>query len=289
MLKVAFVIYREWGYEIFKNILTFQKQRKDFILDTLIVPQSEKFTIAASIKNGVAIYSVDPKNTIQIYEILKTNKIDIVCLYSWSWIVKKPILTDFICLCLHPSPLPKYRGGTPIQNQIINGEEKSAVSIFKMSEGIDDGPIYKQTPISFLGDVNDIFARMIDAGTIMTKQLLEDALTNKLSFKPQKNLSKNPPYKRRTPAQSEINKAHLSQIKYMELYNLIRGLLDPYPNVFMTVGRQKIAIFKITKYKYLPSDAVLLENKNIKNNQKNVFIKLKDSYAKLLKYKVTEI
>ena len=45
---------------------------------------------------------------------------------------------------LHPSPLPKYRGGSPIQNQIINGESKSAVTLFKINNKIDQGDIIYQ-------------------------------------------------------------------------------------------------------------------------------------------------
>ena len=45
---------------------------------------------------------------------------------------------------LHPSPLPKFRGGSPIQNQIIRGEKISAVTIFKINKIIDGGDIYFQ-------------------------------------------------------------------------------------------------------------------------------------------------
>jgi methionyl-tRNA formyltransferase len=288
MVKIAFVIYREWGYEIFKTIIAFQHQRKDFVLDTVILPPSAEFQISNSIKKQLHVYTVDPKNTAEIYELLKKHEIDIACFYSWSWIVRKPILTDFICLCLHPSPLPKYRGGTPIQHQIINGEEKSAVSIFKMAEGIDDGPLYNQTPISFMGDVHDIFNRMIDVGTIMTKQLLEDALTNKLSFTQQKNLDRYPAYKRRTPSQSEIEKIKLETMTYKELYNLVRGLLDPYPNAFITFGKQKIYILEVTKYNSLPANGMVLNeiNKLVSPKRKKLFVQVKDGFAKILKYKI---
>ena len=45
---------------------------------------------------------------------------------------------------LHPSPLPKFRGGSPIQNQIIRGKKISAVTIFKINKIIDGGDIYFQ-------------------------------------------------------------------------------------------------------------------------------------------------
>ena len=70
---------------------------------------------------------------------------------------------------LHPSPLPKYRGGSPIQNQIINGEKNSAVTLFKMTRNLDDGDIYKQIPFSLKGSLDDIFNRIIKLGYWLLK------------------------------------------------------------------------------------------------------------------------
>ena len=47
---------------------------------------------------------------------------DYILFYGWSWIVPTNLVKNFNCVMLHPSPLPKYRGGSPLQNQIINGE-----------------------------------------------------------------------------------------------------------------------------------------------------------------------
>ena len=47
---------------------------------------------------------------------------DIVLFYGWSWKVSEKLINKFDCLMLHPSPLPKYRGGSPIQNQIRSCE-----------------------------------------------------------------------------------------------------------------------------------------------------------------------
>ena len=55
---------------------------------------------------------------------------DLILFYGWSWKVETSIIKKYKCIMLHPSPLPKYRGGSPIQNQIINGEKISAVTLF---------------------------------------------------------------------------------------------------------------------------------------------------------------
>lgn len=49
-------------------------------------------------------------------------------------------------ICFHPSPLPRYRGGSAINWQIIKGETETAVSVFWVDPGIDTGPILLQKP-----------------------------------------------------------------------------------------------------------------------------------------------
>lgn len=282
MKKIAFVVYRQWGYDIFKKIVRFQKERKDFIIETLILTKEHEctFDLHSKVKN---IYTVDSRDTKKIYTILKKHDIDIVCFYSWSWIISKPILNDFTCLCLHPSPLPKYRGGSPIQNQIMNGETESAVSIFKMSEGIDAGDIYQQSPISFLGTVQDVFARMVDIGTVITKQIITDAVNDELVFHPQKNLDKHPPLKRRTPEQSEIKLTEVPRMTFTELNNLVRGLLDPYPNAFIQLQNQKLFVQEVLKYKQVPKDSFIFTKTVTKlPKTKPLFLKLKDGYANIV-------
>ena len=59
---------------------------------------------------------------------------DMILWYGWSWIISEKIIENYFCVMLHPSPLPKYRGGSPIQNQIIRGEKYSKVTLFKMTK-----------------------------------------------------------------------------------------------------------------------------------------------------------
>ena len=73
-------------------------------------------------------------------------KPNIILWYGWSWILPPNIVKEYNCVALHPSPLPKYRGGSPLQNQIINGETISAITLFKMEEGLDNGDVIKQLP-----------------------------------------------------------------------------------------------------------------------------------------------
>ena len=110
-MKIIYYGYRNWAIDIFNKI---------------------------EIENKYLITHKD-------YSIIEYVKPDVVFFIGWSHIIPQSIVDNYKCICLHPSPLPKYRGGTPIQHQIINGELESAVTLFIMDKGIDTGDIVYQS------------------------------------------------------------------------------------------------------------------------------------------------
>jgi methionyl-tRNA formyltransferase len=160
--------------------------------------------------------------------LLRNFNPDLILFYGWSWRVSEELLSDFICLMLHPSPLPKYRGGSPIQNQIILGEKKSKVSIFIMNSEIDAGDIVEQESISLEGSIDRIFQEIERVGIRLTLDLIR----NGMNPWPQDNNNASY-FKRRTEADSEITLDEISGKSAQYLYNKIRMLNDPYPNAFI--------------------------------------------------------
>ena len=165
-------------------------------------------------------------------------KPDLTLFYGWSDMVSPKLIENCKCLMMHPSPLPKYRGGSPIQNQIINGDIHSAVTIFIMDRGIDTGPIAKQKYLSLEGTLDEIFERMKLIGFELTR----DIFIHGLNVSDQNNEDATY-YRRRTPEQSEITLKELETQTSEYLYNKIRMLQDPYPNPFIkTIDGKKLII-----------------------------------------------
>lgn len=157
---------------------------------------------------------------------------DIVLFYGWSWMVPEDIIDNHLCICLHPSALPKYRGGSPIQNQIMDGLTESMVTLFQMNSELDSGPICYQKEISLKGNLRDVLLEIIHVGLQGTIKLIEDYRNNTLEFREQEG---EPTYcKRKKPEESEITIEELQISTPEYLHNKIRGLQDPYPNAFIT-------------------------------------------------------
>lgn len=74
---------------------------------------------------------------------IQNSKPDLIVLAAYGQIIPKEILEipTYGALNVHPSLLPKYRGASPIQAAILNGEEKTGVTIMLMDEELDHGPI----------------------------------------------------------------------------------------------------------------------------------------------------
>ena len=161
-------------------------------------------------------------------------KPDLILFYGWSDIITSKLIKSGKCLMLHPSPLPKYRGGSPIQNQIINGDIHSAVTIFLMDNGIDTGPIARQKYLSLEGTLQEIFQRIEFIGFELTR----DIFTHGLNATDQNNEDATH-CRRRSPEQSEITKEELEKCSAEYLHNKIRMLADPYPNAFIRTADGK--------------------------------------------------
>jgi methionyl-tRNA formyltransferase len=210
-MRIACVSYRDWALRIY---------------DTLAATTPHTFLIVRSKEeyNEAALRAFNP---------------DYILFYGWSWIIKNELLSDFRCLMLHPSPLPKYRGGSPIQNQIIAGEKESMVTIFHMNQELDAGDILQQKRYSLEGSLNDILGRMTALGVELTIAILENG------FHPvPQDHSKATYCKRRKPEDSEITLDELRTMPAEYLYNKIRMLADPYPNAYIVTSDNKKLFIK---------------------------------------------
>lgn len=213
-MNIACITYRNWAIDIYEKINEVYKDEHNF----LIWKTKNEFDA----------------------DKLKKFKPDLILWYGWSWIVEGALVNDYESIMLHPTPLPKYRGGSPIQNQIINGETMGAVSLFRMTEGLDKGDIYQQLPLSLTGTLNEIFRRISDLGFSATCNIIE----GKYTLIPQDD-SESTYYKRRSPKDSEITQHELQNSSAEYLNNKIRMLNDPYPNAYLkTADGKKLFIIE---------------------------------------------
>ncbi len=93
---------------------------------------------------------LQPENKQQLIDVTKSLKSNAAVLVSYGKIIPQPVLDHFDIgiINLHPSLLPKYRGPSPIETAIANGDQTTGVSLIKLVAAMDAGPIYAQAKYS---------------------------------------------------------------------------------------------------------------------------------------------
>tara|TARA_A100001015_G_scaffold293209_1_gene369515 strand:+ start:2084 stop:2785 length:702 start_codon:yes stop_codon:yes gene_type:complete len=179
--------------------------------------------------NWYLFQNLDKKNLDQIFNLNPK----FIFFPHWSHKVSKKLIETFDCVCFHETDLPFGRGGSPIQNLIVNGYKTTFITALKMDENFDSGPIYLKKPLSLLGSAEEIY---LNSASIMFEMIVE-IIDKKIIPKPQRG---NPTYfKRRKLYQSEIPK-NLKTLE--EFYDFIRMLdAHEYPSAFLELGNFKIS------------------------------------------------
>lgn len=169
---------------------------------------------------------------------------DAIVLIGWSWKVPAEIVNHEIVVGMHPSDLPMYAGGSPIQNQILDGVEMTKATLFRLNEQFDQGEIVDKEPIDLRGHLSDVFAS-IEKATVelvlrfverfpdntYTKQTGEKHVVRRL--KPIDSKLPNPVVYHETEQPFTIPAVHIDKkITCKEMWDHIRCREDPYPNAY---------------------------------------------------------
>ena len=109
-------------------------------------------------------------------EKLKQYPADIYVVAAFGQILSQEILDipEFGCLNIHASLLPKYRGASPIQHVIIDGEEKTGITIMQMDAGLDTGDMLYQKEIVI--SPKDTYASLHDKLMVLGGEAIVEAL-----------------------------------------------------------------------------------------------------------------
>lgn len=102
-----------------------------------------------ALQNNIPVHQPETFKNYACLEILEEYKPDIIVVAAYGKILPTYVLDycKYGCINIHGSLLPKYRGASPIQYAVLNGDAKSGITIMKMGEGLDTGDIILQSEI----------------------------------------------------------------------------------------------------------------------------------------------
>ena len=107
----------------------------------------------AALDSGAGIEILEPvklRNNPEIIEKLKSYDADIFIVAAYGKIIPKEVIDIPRCgtVGVHPSPLPKLRGPSPIQSAILEGLKETGVALFLIDEEVDHGPVFMEQSLA---------------------------------------------------------------------------------------------------------------------------------------------
>ena len=174
-------------------------------------------------------------------EILDLNP-DMIITCAYGQIIPKELL-DFPrygAINIHASLLPKLRGGAPIHHAIIDGYDKTGITIMYMNEKMDEGDIILQSSTSI--SLDDTTETLHDRLSIMGRDLILDAIPKIVSgnINRIKQNGKDATYGYNISREDE--KIDFNKTRY-EIFNQIRGL-NSYPGAYTIFNNKILKVWK---------------------------------------------
>lgn len=198
-----------------------------------------------ALKHSIPVFQPEKiRRQEDLQPILALNA-DLIITAAFGQILPKELLEapQHGCINVHASLLPELRGGAPIHYAIIQGKQKTGVTIMYMVEKLDAGDILTavEVPITENDNVGTLHDKLSKAGAKLLRETLPELLAGKLTPIPQNEAEATfaPNIKRE---QEKINWCKTGE----EIYNQIRGL-NPWPVAFTTMGGQVLKIWQSAK------------------------------------------
>lgn len=129
----------------------------------------------------------------------------------WNWHIPAEIYENHTCIGFHMTDLPYGRGGSPLQNLIINGHKETKITAIKIVEGMDCGAIYMKQDLTLEGKAEEIYDR---AYNIINGMIMEISLMNIEPIPQDENEALY--FIRRTPDQSEMQEITYDHIRMLD-------------------------------------------------------------------------
>ena len=170
---------------------------------------------------------------------------DLLVTCAYGQILTQPVLDSFPkgVWNIHAGLLPKYRGASPIQSCILNGECVTGVSIMKTELGLDCGAVLcvAETPILETETYGELSDRLSRLGAELMIQALQCLEKGEYTLTPQSEEG--------VGVVRKINKDH-AKIDFAksatEIVNLVRGM-NPAPVAYALLGEDKINVYRAEK------------------------------------------
>ena len=218
-----------------------------------------------AVEKGIKVYQYESIRKEGVEDIKAINP-DIMITCAFGQIISQEILDipKYGVINIHASLLPKYRGSSPIQWCLVNGESKTGVTIMRTALAVDSGDILLQKEIDILPEENagELFDRLAVLGGQAIVEALEIIADGRAVYTPQQE-SQATHYPMISKEDGKIDWSKSAR----EVFNKMRGF-TPWPSAFTTLDGK---LFKILK--------CMVSDKIFDGKEGQVFVEERKAYV----------
>jgi methionyl-tRNA formyltransferase len=144
-------------------------------------------TAVAARDLGIALLQAERVNDPEPVAAIADAAPDAVGVCEFGQLIREPLLSQYLMLNVHPSLLPRWRGAAPIERALMAGDTVTGVTIFRLEEGFDSGPIAlsRAEPIHPDDDRGTLGARLAALGATLLIEAFDSAEAGTLELEPQ--------------------------------------------------------------------------------------------------------
>ncbi len=214
----------------------------------LEAPEVKKYALAHEIP------VVQPERLTREADSVLSLHPDLIISCAYGQMIPVSILEapKYGCLNIHPSSLPRYRGGAPIQRAVMNGDTETEVCLMEIAAGMDSGKVYARIPALIGPDetASELFEQLKEPACQLIRDALPRYLAGELPGEEQDesgvvlapNISR------------EEEQVFFSREPLLALYNHLRGLIDA-PLGYGVIEGKRIKFAKVRRENSKPAEA----------------------------------
>lgn len=228
-------------------------------------------------ENGIKYYEVSKLDTNCAHDLanaLKTAHIDIGVVADFSFILPDQVINtpQFKLINIHFSLLPKYRGASPVQFALLNGDTKTGITYYVMDKNMDTGPIITQIDFPILGTdtSGELYKKMFEEAALNLPKAIKDYVSGSINPTEQDNTKASYTYSASHPKSTHIYKED-AKLDWKAHVNVIERQIrayNPWPIAWSTL-KDMSEIFRIKSNKDLNLKVKIYEA-NVQNNKINI-------------------
>ena len=244
-MKIALFCATHRGYLCYQKLVSLEP-KAEYIVCTFN-PESFEPDFLFEIKGFTDFHKHellvwDPKSSKKSSQAWSDKSFDLLFTINWRYRIPAEIYlkAGLGAFVFHDSLLPEYRGFSPTVWAIVNGEDHTGVSLFKIAEEIDSGDLVDQKKISIgPNEMIDSVMKKVTQGYVdILEGNLPKILAKNLKLHPQ-DQSKATFTCKRLLGDNKIQWNHSSKA----IFNLIRGVSHPYPGAYCFLQGKKLTIW----------------------------------------------